>query len=354
MLGLGIQGEVALDHLRLVSLGAQLSRDDQNESVQIIFCDPDTLALMVIEHEWPHSEPSTPILQRRLLSQPLHKIMQSQIVTQAAKRHANGTLSIANTARHSNILPMMHDAWQQIAHPLRHPNAQSLQRWLQQADPAFAQPQQVVSQLYLLPVTEILAWGWDASSQTLRASLQCGEDEQLDQVELSLHYSACAPQAIDILAKILHDDALSMISGWAHRHGERLYFEPIAVCDKDRVIMLQAQQTAQSIEMPSWQEHATLAPLHDLLQQSRALLAQWLLQGLIHLGSNIAQKVQYRAQQLRQHGLGECAERLQRALNSLQSSAPEQMPHYLTELYYLIFEYEKEQSTVKDVIILPD
>ncbi len=52
ILGIGVKGEVALDHLRLVSLGAELWSDETAEGANILFADPDTQNVTVLERQW--------------------------------------------------------------------------------------------------------------------------------------------------------------------------------------------------------------------------------------------------------------------------------------------------------------
>jgi hypothetical protein len=56
ILGVGIKGEVALDHLRLISLGIECWQGEQIEGVRIAFADPDTQAVTALVRSWPISK----------------------------------------------------------------------------------------------------------------------------------------------------------------------------------------------------------------------------------------------------------------------------------------------------------
>ncbi len=75
ILGLGVKGEIQLEHLKLVSLGARYWADEQQEGVDSIYTDPDSQALMVIERQWPRkSDPqgvATPMGSRRIAGHPV-------------------------------------------------------------------------------------------------------------------------------------------------------------------------------------------------------------------------------------------------------------------------------------------
>lgn len=58
MLGIGVKGEVELDHLRLVSLGVELWADEAEEGASVLFADPDTQTVMVLTRNWPRAATS--------------------------------------------------------------------------------------------------------------------------------------------------------------------------------------------------------------------------------------------------------------------------------------------------------
>ncbi len=98
---MGVKGEVALDHLRLVSLGAELWSDESGEGASVMFADPDTQAVTVLERQWSRADDATAggtpanLLGRRVAGFPLRQLASGQVVTKTATRRANGQIDIA-------------------------------------------------------------------------------------------------------------------------------------------------------------------------------------------------------------------------------------------------------------------
>ncbi|NHQ84751.1 hypothetical protein HA050_01285 [Iodobacter sp. HSC-16F04] len=342
LLGAGVKGEVSLDHLRLIALGAQYSDDEQQEQARLIFADPDTLAVLVIERQWAkEAENNTPLWQRRYLGQSLARLAQSQIVTQAARRFANGALEIANTRRHSNVLPLTPQAWQQLAYPLRHPDATSLNKWLQAADPDFARPRHLLEHLYLLPVSSVLDWGWDGAQQTVHAHLQCGPDKT-DLVHLQLKHQRSAPHAVDTLAALLADseNPLTAICGEFSRHDGILQLNPISAANSTCVTSLHGEPAAPC-SLTHWKTGGQTSPLQQQLDQLNELLGRWLRQGLRHQRQSAIQQLKRQQMQLTAQGLLQTAQLLSQLSDTLSHADQSTLPCQLLNLFCLSKEYGK-------------
>ena len=100
ILGLGVKGEVALSHLRLVSLGAVLWSDDEGEGADVLLADPDTQSVTVLERQWPRTADASaggtpaPLTGRRVAGFPLRQLAAGQVITKTALRRANGRIDI--------------------------------------------------------------------------------------------------------------------------------------------------------------------------------------------------------------------------------------------------------------------
>ncbi|WP_157313940.1 SWIM zinc finger family protein [Chitinibacter sp. GC72] len=333
LLGVGIKGEVALEHLRLVGLGAQWSDDEQQEQAQLIFTDPDTQAVLVIEKQWEKTPDSaTPLWQRRYLGHSLARLAQSQIVTRSAKRFANGALTIGGTAKQSNVLPLTPAAWLQLAAPLRQPDAASLLAHLQAADPEFVRPRQLLEHLHLLPIKAVPDWGWDGARQVLQAQLQCGDGDQ-PRVWLQLAHQRSAPHAVDTLATLLSQEMPTMLCGhFSLRDGE-LQVTPLSLAVDNRVIALHGEPTP-AIALPDWQAHSA-SPLTQQLDELEQLLGRLLRQGLRHQGQSARQQARRVQAQLLELGMPTLAERLDEVLQQLSGAHTGSLVSSLAQLYWL-------------------
>ncbi|WP_348945566.1 SWIM zinc finger family protein [Chitinibacter sp. FCG-7] len=333
LLGVGVKGEVALEHLRLVGLGAQWSDDEQQEQAQLIFTDPDTQAVLVIEKQWEKTPDSaTPLWQRRYLGHSLARLAQSQIVTRSAKRFANGALAIGGTAKQSNVLPLTPAAWLQLAAPLRQPDAASLLAHLQAADPEFVRPRQLLEHLHLLPINSVLNWGWDGARQSLQAQLLCGDGDQ-PRVWLKLAHQRSAPHAVDTLATLLSQEVPTMLCGhFSLRDGE-LQVTPLSLAVDNRVIALHGEPTP-AIALPDGPAHSA-SPLAQQLDELEQLLGRFLRQGLRHQGQSARQQARRVQAQLTELGMPTLAERLDEVLQQLAGAHTSSLANSLAQLYWL-------------------
>ena len=211
VVGAGIAGEAKLDHLRLVSLGMRSWQDFQQYGLRIWFTDPDTGSILHLSRSWPRSEQeNAPAATRRLFTFQAGALAGGQIVSQAAKRSAEGELLLGTRNRLSSVVPLSPDAWQMLSAPLRQPGIVALREYLRQRPPVSVRPLNQVDNLFILPVAECISLGWDSSRQTLDAQVISGEGED-NMLTLSLPASASSPFAVERMAALLQqtDDPVS-------------------------------------------------------------------------------------------------------------------------------------------------
>lgn len=315
ILGTGVAGEVVLDHVRLVPLGAQCWRDDSVEGTRLIWADPDTLAVTVLEKSWalpPDGAAATPMRERRVAGAPLHRLAASQVVTRAAKRRANGALTIGATAAQSAILPCGASAWDGLASPLRQPSVAALRAHLDTLAPDFARALQAIEHVHVLPVTALLWCAWDAASQTLSAAVQVGEDEA-DVLQVHSRHDIAAPYATDALASALARAVA--LAGTVERRGGQLYITPLALFTAEGLLVPALAGAAAPMALAP----ASIAqsdPLRMLLDQTHALLAQTLRQGVRHQRPAALARLAEQAARLRRAGLARCADALEAAFST--------------------------------------
>lgn len=270
-------GEAKLDHLRLVSLGMRCWQDIEHYGLRIWFTDPDTGSILHLSRSWPRSEQeNSPAATRRLFSFQAGALAGGQIVSQAAKRSADGELLLATRNRLSSVVPLSPDAWQMLSAPLRQPGIVALREYLRQRPPACIRPLNQVDNLFILPVAECISLGWDSSRQTLDAQVISGEGED-NLLTLSLPASACSPFAVERMAALLQqtDDPVSLVSGFVEG---QLTLEPRVMMTKTRAWALDAE-TAPVAPLPSASVLPVPSTAHQLLMRCQALLIQLLHNG---------------------------------------------------------------------------
>lgn len=273
-------GEAKLDHLRLVSLGMRCWQDIEQYGLRIWFTDPDTGSILHLSRSWQRSEQeNSPAATRRLFSFQAGALAGGQIISQAAKRSADGELLLATRNRLSSVVPLSPDAWQMLSAPLRQPGIVALREYLRQRPPACIRPINQVDNLFILLIAECISLGWDSSRQTLDAQVISGEGED-NVLTLSLPASACSPFAVERMAALLQqtDDPVSLVSGFVSFVEGQLTLEPRVMMTKTRAWALDAE-TAPVAPLPSASVLPVPPTAHQLLMRCQALLIQLLHNG---------------------------------------------------------------------------
>lgn len=275
VVGAGIAGEAKLDHLRLVSLGMRCWQDFQQYGLRIWFSDPDTGSILHLSRSWSRSEQEkAPAATRRLFTFQAAALAGGQIVSQAARRSAEGELLLGTRNRLSSVVPLSPDAWQMLGAPLRQPGIVALREYLCQRPPACIRPLNQVDNLFILPVAECLSLGWDSSRQTLDAQVISGEGED-NVLTLSLPASTSAPFAVERMASLLQqqDDPVCLVSGFVSFVEGQLTLEPQVMMTQTRAWALDAE-TAPVAPLPSASVLPVPSTAHQVLMRCQALLIQ--------------------------------------------------------------------------------
>lgn len=344
ILGVGVKGEVELDHLRLVSLGAELWADDDAEGASVLFADPDTQAVTVLERSWTRAADAAAggrapgLSGRRVAGFPLRQVAAGQVVTKAATRRANGVIDIAAGVRQTGVLPLSPKSWDDLVAPLRQTSVTALVAHLRDALPDFVRPRQAASgasagaagSLHVLafePMRVRLTY-WDAAAQTLHAWLAHVDDDAdargdaSPALHLTLPHRTAAPGAVDALARALAGEwgALRAVAGTVRLHGGEAVMRPLALLSAQRAVVLQTEAAAPQ-PLPLQRDAEAAPPLVALAEDTLDLLARWLRQGLRHQGGGAPARVREQAARLDQAGLQQ-AGRLLSALADGLTAAP--------------------------------
>jgi len=361
ILGIGVKGEVALDHLRLVSLGAELWSDDAAEGASVLFADPDTQNVTVLERQWSRAADAAAggtaqaLMNRRVAGFPLRQLASGQVITKTATRRANGLVDITAGARQTGVLPLSPKSWDDLVAPLRQHSVAALVAHLREAQPDFVRPRQAASgasagasgQLHVVAFErmEMASCHWDAAAQVLHARLKQaapeGSDEapaeddnnERDWLHLALPHRAVAPGAVDALARALAGEygPLRAVAGTVHLQGDRAVMQPLSLLTAQRAVVLQVEAVApQPLGLRSDAED--VPALNALAGDTLELLALWLRQGLRHQGGGALSRAQAQVLRLKQAGLGRSAGLLEAVLENLRSA---QRPALVAQLAML-------------------
>jgi hypothetical protein len=360
ILGIGVKGEVALDHLRLVSLGVECWQDDQTEGVRIAFADPDTQTVTVLVRDWLKASgtATSGLMARRIAGQSVSKLACGQVVTKGARRRANGLIDIATGARQTSVLPLSPQSWNTLDAPLRQPSGRILAAYLRDAHPDFVRPRQAIEHLHVLPVTRVLEWGWDAATQILHARVlgaSSGEQgnviDEADVVQLSLPHQAVAPGAVDAMARVLLGEwgEATAVAGVAWIEAGRLHMRPLSMLTTQRPVVLQAEQAAPR-SLPLGAIHSRSVALTGLIGNTREMLVSWLRQGLRHQGAGSLARGNVQADLLTQAGLHNAGAALRNIIDELRSDERKSLPTHLLQLILLLNGIQHAIPTVSESV----
>lgn len=340
ILGLGVKGELALDHLRLVSLGAALWRSETAEGASLLFADPDTQTITVLEREWPLANSQTPgsaptaLLLRRVAGFPLRQLASGQVITKTAVRRANGLIDMASGTRQTGVMPLSPRSWDDLAAPLKHTSLATLRQTLELALPDFATPRQAATgaaagtggtfHVLASEQLQLLEHYWDAGAQVLHAKLKTeAEDESpTTLLHLALPHHAAAATAVDTLARALTGEwgPLRAIAGSVRLQAGQLVMLPLALLTAERGLALQAEPGAGPQQLALAQGSPERGAMEALTTASLDLLTLWLRQGLRHQSTAGLTRGAEQARRLGQAGLSRSANLMQQALDKLQAS----------------------------------
>lgn len=378
ILGVGVKGEVALDHLRLVSLGAELWSDlsadgsvdggseGGSEGASILFADPDTQNVTVLQRQWSRAADAAAggaaqaLMNRRVAGFPLRQLASGQVITKTATRRANGLVDITAGARQTGVLPLSPTSWNDLVAPLRQDSVAALVAHLREAAPDFVRPRQAASgasagtsgQLHVVAFDrmEVVSCHWDAAAQVLHAELgqapgdavgaahadDAGESVVVppaERLRLALPHRAVAPGAVDALARTLAGDhgPLRAVAGTVHLQGGVAVMQPLSLLTAQRAVVLQVEAVApQPLGLES--DVDEVPALNALAGDTLELLALWLRQGLRHQGGGAMSRAEAQVLRLKQAGLARGAALLGAVLENLRSA---QRPALVAQLAML-------------------
>lgn len=148
-------------------------QDIEHYGLRIWFTDPDTGSILHLSRSWPRSEQeNSPAATRRLFSFQAGALAGGQIVSQAAKRSADGELLLATRNRLSSVVPLSPDARQMLSAPLRQPGIVALREYLRQRPPpAYGLLIRSITYLFCRSLSVFRSVGIAAARRWMRRSL---------------------------------------------------------------------------------------------------------------------------------------------------------------------------------------
>lgn len=305
VLGVGVPGEVELAHLRLAGLGVRCWQDEDEVVARVHLADPDTGQVSVLQRRWPAN--GTPVRDRRLLGQPLHRVAESQVVTSSARRRALGIIDIVGTQRLTSLHPLGQRSWDFATTELSLAAAEPAS-----SAPDFVGPRRIAGSLRVVTVDQVRQWGWDAAGQSLVAQVVAEGREAV----LELPHSPLAPGAVDTLAGLLAAGTLRRVSAEVQFRGGVAHCAPLAAMTDTGVLCLATQPESSPVAAGP----APVVPrsAHGrLVHRTRQELTAWLRRGLGQQGRGARERLVELAGELTDAGLHDSAARLREASESL-------------------------------------
>ncbi|MBX3249172.1 MAG: hypothetical protein KF901_18480 [Myxococcales bacterium] len=321
VLGKGERHETALDHLRLVGLGARGVSEGTTRGVEVLLADPDTGAVLVHTKSWDFAAdaevPSISELgRRRAAGTSLAQLAAGQVVTRAAKRRANRAVLFGNARGATSVTPQVGD-WDRLPAPLRAESVAALLRERETRPPHALRPRVLADDVYVLPIAGVDDVRWDPATQRLVAVARDLEDTLVLVVR---EHRAHAPDAEDVLAAALSGrfGAPRYLAGEVHVRGGAVFFDPTAVVAGEVIVPeLRAWEPRDGERAPI--ARGALPPdAGDELERARGLLAEGVQLGLRDLSGAARARLGELSRALERGGLSRTANVLERAGAALE------------------------------------
>lgn len=322
VLGQGEALETRLDHLRLVSLGARVEADGRDREAEVVLADPDTAMVLVLRKRWTFPETEEPpdalgLATRRVASgAALGALAQGQMVTRAARRHANRSLTLGDARGGATSVTPQTGAWDMLPAPLRVTRIADLAAAWKARPPRLLRPRVLAENVHVFAVESVAALAYAPGEQTLVATLLDAQGEPLG---LTRAYRSVAPHALDHLAAALTGawGPVRFVSGEVRRHLGGFLVDPLAVvCDRLVVMDLEkgpAQRPPLPLARPS-----TDLPVEAAAAEASGLVEEGVHQGLRRAAPSYPDRLRSAAARLEKAGLTTTAARLRRLEASLR------------------------------------
>ena len=283
----------------------------------MVFADPDTQAVSVLERSWPRdgngAGGAEGMLKRRVGGLSLKLLAGAQVVTKAAKRCANASLELGAGARQTSAMPLSPKSWDDLLAPLKFGRLEGLIDYLRSRPPPCVRPGQAGAAWQVLELGELTleSWAWDAAQQTLFA---CWRGARQGALRAYLPHRQLTPGAVDALARALGGEwgALRSVAGPAWLEQGGVGIQPMSLLTEQRAIVL-ALEPAAPRHMRLQETPLPASARQTLLRESQYLLGQLLRQGIRHAPASRRSRLGAQAEQLADAGYPQAAALLREA-----------------------------------------
>jgi SWIM zinc finger len=335
LLGSDEARETSLDHVRLVSLGARVEADGDRREASVYLADPDSGVVLVASREFvppadatPKPEPEEgPALARRIITGrvTLGALARGQLVTRAAKRHANHALSLGTTRTgQTSVAPSAGD-WDCLPAGLLVRSVEALAEDLRSRPPRLLRPRTLAAQMKVLALEPgaVLELAYRPGDQELVAVLGLTDTStgETAQVRLVRRFARTGPSALDAIAKALQSTspAPRFVAGDVRLGSHGLEIDPTAIVT-DRVIVPDLETEPAVVEaLPLLAPH-TEPPIHAAIVVASTLLEEALHDGLARLRSGFTDRAAHAAEALAAVGLRGAQRRILALRDAVKSS----------------------------------
>ncbi len=206
VLGIGQPHEVPLDRLRLMCLGARTERDGPQRRTLMVMADADTGTRMALLHDWQvpdehrAQEAQIRAAERIAPGVRLEQLAGGQLLSQQARRLADGRVVLARARHNQNsLLPQTGD-WASLAPPLRYTSARALQQARASSPHPLAAPRHAAGRFVIFSPARIEAALYDPNTQTVQCLALDADDAP---VLIRRSHAAHTPHALHALALAL-------------------------------------------------------------------------------------------------------------------------------------------------------
>ncbi len=316
--------ETLLDHVRLVSLGARVEADGDRRDASVYLADPDSGVVLVASRAFPapaatssnqKAEPEEgPALARRVITGriTLGALARGQLVTRAAKRHANHALSLGTTRTgQTSVAPSSGD-WECLPASLRVKSFSALAEDVRSRPPRLLRPRTLASQMKVLALEPdaVREVAYRPGDQEIVAVLASTDPETgiTGAIHLVRQHSRTGPSALDAIAKALQSTP-RFVAGDIRLGPRGLEIDPTAIVT-DRVVVPDLETEPAIVEKLPLLAPRQEPPLHAAVVLASTLLEEALHDGLSHLRAGFADRATHAADALGAVGLGGARRRL--------------------------------------------
>jgi hypothetical protein len=324
--GIGEAEEVELDKLRLMSLGCRIDRDGDGRSARIILADCDTGTRFVLGHTWqqPDSSADENILiqsQRLAPGVKLGALATGQLLSQQAKRRADGSLSLARARTAQNSLLPQSGDWSSLGRPLCVERLADLRQEKHAHPLPQTSPRHAASSYAVLRIETIETQFYDPNQQTLIAILRDKDGENL---VLRRSHQSHTRHALDAIAGVLAGQfgPPSHVAGVLGFEGRQMRLEPWAfTCGRVVIPDLEPACGALAKTPTGYAGAVDVSAFSQVLRELEQEIASLLHNGLMDLGGAWQDRCQRLQTQLRSLSLFVLAQALDSLVAEIHQSA---------------------------------